>query len=156
MTQLATVADQRILHCFKCREPRTYTRMLASRPVYACDGCGNTREIEELGVGAIRPPSILAVMEKEKQKPKPQGEVMSDKSPLQLAINEAVDAAVSPLKEEIAGIKGSIEELVSDAINKMLSPGGQRPAASSSVGGECRHKNFMRKCESCQAKHKDD
>lgn len=43
-------AERITLHCFKCRTRTEYARLLASAPVYRClGGCGNTREIHELG-----------------------------------------------------------------------------------------------------------
>jgi hypothetical protein len=44
-------ADTRVLTCYgACNRTRqVYTRLLGSRPVYSCGGCGATREIHELG-----------------------------------------------------------------------------------------------------------
>jgi hypothetical protein len=53
--------------CFaKCRMRQTYRRLLASRPVYACQGCGGTREIEELGSlpRLSAPPAALSTPER--------------------------------------------------------------------------------------------
>jgi hypothetical protein len=43
--------DTRVVTCYgACNRTRqVYTRLLGSRPVYSCGGCGATREIHELG-----------------------------------------------------------------------------------------------------------
>lgn len=199
MTQPAAVADKPVLHCFKCRDRRAYTRMLPSRPVYSCDGCGNTREILELGRVEIRgqdpfkephvdckirniPPIPINHTKKETTK------IMDEKSkrsPLQAAIDAAVKEQLEPIRDLLAELKKEIRalddkdddkerdhklnelfedrvpELVQQAVLQMLatpSTSGAhgrrtRPTDTAVSPGECRHKNFMRKCASCQARH---
>jgi hypothetical protein len=45
----AAAAEKIVLHCFTCRARTDWERILASRPVFKCKGCGNTKEVEELG-----------------------------------------------------------------------------------------------------------
>lgn len=193
-TTPTAVADKPSLHCFKCRQPRTYTRLLASRPVYSCDGCGNTREVEELGRGDIYPAapqsepemppraSVTYWLSARRPRPKKKETTHMPRSPLQAAIIEAVKEQLGPIRDELAEIKKSLKnedfdqklserleteipELVTRAVTQMLATPktttsgahGRRTrptdTASTPSGEACKHKNFMRKCQSCQAKH---
>lgn len=58
MTAALPVAPETVsAHCFnmKCRVKRDWVRVLASKPVFNCTGCGGSREIEELGRHGLGP-----------------------------------------------------------------------------------------------------
>lgn len=58
MTAALPVAPEVVsAHCFnmKCRVKRDWVRVLASKPVFNCTGCGGSREIEELGRHGLGP-----------------------------------------------------------------------------------------------------
>lgn len=206
MSQPAAV-ETTTAHCFKCREKRTYTRLLASKPVFACDGCAATREIEELGrveiPGRISPvpptkrapapaPKTKRTYTNRRQETKTMSETNDNnkRSPLQVAIDTAVKEGFAEIRAELAEIKKAvanredagdaltdkdldrklserfeteIPELVNRAVLQMLATPAKASASrkprrsepEAAADGSCRHKNFMRKCPSCQAKHAD-
>lgn len=177
-TTPAAAADRPTLFCFaKCRDRRTYTRQLGSRPVYSCDGCGSTREIEELGrveipgrispvpapkpyTGNLKP--FVAPKKRAYTNRRQETKTMK-KSPLIAAIEKAVAEQLKPVLERLDKLEEKPdvtevdETVVKVMVEKVLADqlgGDVKPAASDD--GSCRHKNFMRKCPSCQKRRAED
>lgn len=116
------LGDRISLHCFRCREPRDFERILASRPVFACAGCGNTKEIEELGrvkiLGRVSPLPPQRIVEegagpvlgrisytnRRREERMSTDETKFKRSPLQSAIDVSV-------KEQLKGVRADIDEL---------------------------------------------
>jgi hypothetical protein len=151
MTTHPAAAQQLVAFCFaKCRSRQTYTRLLASRPVYSCSGCGGTREIVELGPtikGRIEPidestPISTLVQKwtggnprglgprkprnknKETKMPKPKTD-----SPLMAAIKRAI------AEQPVALTEDRVREIFAEELEKQLggSPSGA-PARAARPG----------------------
>lgn len=165
MSEPAAAAEKTTAHCFaKCRTRQTYTRQLGSRPVFACDGCGNTREIEELGRVAI--PGQASPVPPPKPKPyegplKPfvvpkkraytnrrQETKTMKKSPLIAAIEKAVAEQIAPIIERLdkleekpdivevdeAAVKVMVEKVLEDQLGEAPT---RRTAARAADGPKC-------------------
>jgi hypothetical protein len=126
-----TVSAERATgHCFQCRERRDWERILGSRRVFRClGGCGNTKEftqseseqpavpVRAQPVESSAPKSSHEAYHKRTAAPKkaaPQEKrTMPDlkRSPLQSAIDAAVERAVQPLKEKLDALTKQLDEL---------------------------------------------
>jgi hypothetical protein len=108
-------ADVIELHCFRCRVRSTFDRILQSRPVFKCRGCGNTKEVEELGRQPLPPaprpiPKPISrtekiIMAEEKAERK------FSKNPLQDLIVAAVDRQIDGIRSELDDLRKQIKDL---------------------------------------------
>lgn len=103
-------------HCYQCRGRKEYRRLLASAPVFACTGCGNSREMHELGR-----PGFTGMLPEAAQPRTRDGKEkkMAPKSALQNAIDEAVAEAIG---EDVVR-KADVQKLVKDAVAQELENG---------------------------------
>lgn len=107
-------AERITLHCFKCGARTEHERILLSSPVYRClGGCGNTREIHELGRGQIQAPAPQPrPMIKREEKVMAEEEAPKFKrSPLQVAIQAAVTEETEGLRDQLKELTKTVSKL---------------------------------------------
>lgn len=114
-----------VAHCFaKCRTRQNYTRVPGiSKPVFSCDGCGSTREIEELGRDEIpgrispapRAPALPVVRRKYTNRRTQRNETTVKKSPLIQTIENIIASRIGAhlTREEVVKI---VEEQIAEQL----------------------------------------
>ena len=115
---LTLSADVIELHCFRCRVRSTFDRILQSRPVYKCRGCGNTKEVEELGRTPLPPaptkifipPQLKKHMEKTMAET-PAKERKLTRNPLQDLVITTVEKHTDEIRTELNDLRKEVNGL---------------------------------------------